>query len=70
MLVVEKPYLEGFAEGYLRSARAFEKRLLDDDHVHHAPFVLLALNGGDEPLTVEVQEKVAVLRSVGLRRVF
>ena len=33
----------------------------------HVPFVLLALNGGDEPLTRALQAKVATLRRYGLR---
>lgn len=54
ILCVEKPYLDGFIRGYAQSASA-----------HGAPFVLLAINGGDSPLTTETQERLLSLS--GLR---
>eukprot|EP00759_Apiculatamorpha_spiralis_P042666 PhF_6_TR40565/c0_g1_i1/m.60822 len=42
---IEKPWLEGFFEGY--------------ESVCSHPFVLLAVNGGDAPMTAEHQRKIA-----------
>ena len=55
VISVEKPYLAGFVDGFSRAAGGCA-----------APFVLLALNGGDEPLTAELQQRVASLRANGL----
>ena len=66
LLSVEKPYLEGFVDGFLRAAAAAANGPLSS--IAHSPeFVLLALNGGDEPLTRDLQARIAMLRAVGLR---
>eukprot|EP00928_Gymnodinium_smaydae_P024822 TRINITY_DN19973_c0_g2_i1.p1 TRINITY_DN19973_c0_g2~~TRINITY_DN19973_c0_g2_i1.p1 ORF type:complete len:428 (-),score=38.06 TRINITY_DN19973_c0_g2_i1:108-1391(-) len=48
ILCVEKPYLDGFVSGLHRSMQV--------------PFVLLAVNGGDAPLTRDVQERISSLK--------
>ena len=48
VLCVEKPYLEGFMRGFHASGS-------------RAPFVLLAINGGDSPLTATVQARLLTL---------
>ena len=60
LLSVEKPYLDGFVDGFLQAAAAAANG-------HSPEFVLLALNGGDEPLTRDLQARIAMLRAVGLR---
>ncbi|CAE8621082.1 unnamed protein product, partial [Polarella glacialis] len=47
VVCVEKPYLDGFIEGVAQTIGV--------------PFVLLALNGGDEPLTCDMQARLAQL---------
>merc|ERR1712157_720849 len=53
-IAVEKPYLNGFLD--------------DVGDTIRVPFVLLALSGGDAPLTIDTQERIAQLR--GLRACF
>lgn len=47
VLCIEKPYLPGFVAGLAQTIST--------------PFVLLAVNGGDAPLTLDVQEQIAEL---------
>lgn len=47
IICVEKPYLEGFTDGLKQTIGI--------------PFVLLAVNGGDAPLTQELQDKIVEL---------
>ena len=54
ILCIEKPYLLGFMHSYLRGIGGL-----------HVPLVLLAINGGDTPLTVEMQQ--SLLSLPGLR---
>ena len=61
VLCVEKPYLAGLIE-------AFEEG--DNDVAPPPPFVLLAVNGGDEPFTAGMQAQVSRLRVRGLRACF
>lgn len=55
MLLVARPYLEGFVEGWCEVSTPF-------------PFVLLVVNGGDAPLTEELQSQILLLD--GLRGCF
>ncbi|CAJ1362550.1 unnamed protein product [Effrenium voratum] len=55
VLCIERPYLEGFVEGYHETGET-------------SPFVLLVVNGGDAPLTEDLQERILALR--GLRGCF
>ena len=48
MVCVEKPYLEGFIRGFRASGS-------------RAPFVLFAINGGDQPVSSAVQERLLTL---------
>lgn len=48
VLFVETPFLPGFVDGFLESSCT-------------TPFVLLAVSGGDMPLTLEVQDRIAGL---------
>jgi hypothetical protein len=48
VLCVEKPLLEGFACGFERTSDG-------------SPFVLLAVNGGDGPVTAEIQARLCTL---------
>ncbi|CAE8658488.1 unnamed protein product, partial [Polarella glacialis] len=50
VLCVEKPYLDGFVAGLAQSVSV--------------PFVLLAVNGGDAPLTPELQERISELPGI------
>eukprot|EP00663_Eupelagonemidae_sp_cell21sb_P001895 gene1895-7095_t len=54
VVCVEKPYLDGFIDG-IRD-------------VLQAPFILVAISGGDEPLTHDTQRRIAGLS--GLRGCF
>ena len=61
VLCVEKPYLAGLIE-------AFEEGVAGRDHGDNdvappPPFVLLAVNGGDEPFTAGMQAQVSRLTS-------
>ncbi|CAE7505339.1 styx-b [Symbiodinium natans] len=47
VVCVEKPYLEGFTDGFAGSAAG--------------DFILLAVNGGDAPLSAETQRRIASL---------
>ncbi|CAJ1461309.1 unnamed protein product, partial [Effrenium voratum] len=47
VLCVEKPYLDGFVEGLAETVKA--------------DFILLAVNGGDAPLTLPQQQHIAAL---------
>lgn len=53
VLCIEKPYLSGVVAAFEQAAPPLH------------PFVLLVVNGGDEPFTAEMQRRVAALR--GLR---
>ena len=60
VVCVEKPYLSGFADG-------FESCAVRGVECGCHPFVLLAVNGGDGPLTVATQARLLQLRAYGLR---
>ena len=59
MLAVEKPHVDGFVNGLAEVLSAAEGEA-------EVPFVLLALNGGDEPLTTGAQARIASLYIHGL----
>ncbi|CAL1138668.1 unnamed protein product [Cladocopium goreaui] len=48
VICIERPYLEGFVEGWCEVSTPF-------------PFVLLVVNGGDAPLTEELQSQILLL---------
>ena len=60
VLAVEKPFIEGFAAGFKQARAAASSAAAT------LPFVLLALNGGDSPLTRTLQATIATLRCHGL----
>ena len=52
MLAIEKPHVDGFVDGLAEVLAATEGEAAAAPAL---PFVLLALNGGDEPLTTAAQ---------------
>jgi len=56
VVCVEKPYLDGFICGFGQTIGV--------------PFVLLAVSGGDAPLTLDLQERIMALQAAGLRACF
>jgi hypothetical protein len=55
VLCCEKPYLAGFVEGFAEATAARDAVV---------PFVLLAINGGDEPLGHAAQARIASMRGL------
>lgn len=60
VLLVEKPYLDGFVTGFLRGCDA-RTSSSSSAAAPSRPFVLLAVNGGDGPLGSELQRSIAAL---------